>query len=1053
MIAYMAGNRVAANLLMVFILAGGLLSVGSIDQEVLPEYSLNRIQVSVPYPGASPEEMEEAVVRRVEERVRSVEGVGSVESVAAEGRATVVAELVRGTNAERSLNDIKAAIDGIQSLPTGAERPQVTEMTSRLSVMRVALYGDVPERTLKELAHRTADEIAALPEVSQVRTTGVRDYEISIEVPASHLTALGLTLADVATVVRDGALELSAGSLDTRYERVRIRTTGRSVDQYDFEDIIVRAHADGTVVRLGDIAEVRDEFAEGEVLSRYNGQLAAFVEVYRTTDERVLDISKAVNQYLTDSAAPRLPRGVRVDVWSNEAEGFATALSLMLRNALLGLLLVLAGLTLFLELRLAFWVAAGIVVSFVGTLGAMAALDASINLVSLFAFILVMGIVVDDAVVVGENIATERDHGSDGLAGTIRGTRRVASPVIFGVLTTVAAFCPLLFVPGSLGTIAGTIPMIVIATLLFSLVESLLVLPHHLTTSSAPVAGGANRRSRGGLHARLRARVRRGMERFVNGPLDRALHFATARPWVTVAMGVGALIGCIGMIPAGVVGVAFTPYVEGDFVTARLEMPEGTPRARTASAAQRLGDAGRRAVDRLSGGRPEGAEPLLTGVAITLGGTLTGVGSASGAPESGARAHTAEVQLRLLDEERRNISASVFEQAWREEADRIDEPWDLEITANLVDLGRPLHVELAHPDAVRLAAIADTLSEHLRASPGIFNVRSDMDRGVREIQVDPKPEARTLGFTVDELARQVRAAFFGEEAQRVQRDREELRVYVRLPGHERNSVADLETYRLRTPEGSVVHLDQVADLRFGASPLAVRRKDGTRVATVTAEVDATTLTSQAASQRLDALLRELSSRHSDFAYSFGGENREMAEALSALGRGMILALLAIYALLAIPFGSYLRPLVVMAAMPFGLVGVVLGHLLMGFDIAATSVFGVVGLCGVVVNDSIVMIDVIEERRRAGTPAREAIISGAKARFRPIFLTSFTTFLGLAPLVLEQSLQARFLTPMAASLGFGILSATAVLMLIVPALTALQIGGDPRRPVAARRTPA
>jgi len=1044
-IAWMARNGVAANLLMVGILAAGLLSLGSLDQEVLPEHSLDRIQVSVPYPGASPAEVDESIVSRIEERIRSIEGIRSVQSVASEGLGSVVAELARGADADRALDEIKAAVDGIRTFPAGAERPAVTEMTSRRSVMRIALYGDVQERTLKELAHRVEDELSSLAAVSHVQPSSVRDYEISIEVPASRLNALGLTLSDVAAAVRSGTLELSAGSIDTPGEQVRIRTAGRSYNQYDFENIIVLARGDGTTVRLGEIAEVRDGFAEGGLVSRYNGQPAAFIDVYRTADERVLDISEAVERQLRESVVPGLPPGVRVDIWSNDADPLEARLGLMLKNGFLGLLLVVGVLTLFLELRLAFWVAAGIAVSFVGTLAVMAVLDVSINLTSLFAFILAVGIVVDDAVVVGENIAAERDRGHGALAAAIRGTRRVRGPVTFGVLTTVAAFLPLFFVPSSVGAMAEAIPVIVISVLAFSLLESLLVLPHHLSRLPARTSSGPHEPASDGFHKRAQASVNRGLERFVSGPLDRLLRFATARPGIVLAAAAGILIVSIALVPAGIVGVAFTPTVEGNLVTASLEMPAGTPRARTASVAQELEDAGRRAVGRLSTGPSAGAEPLVTGVAITLGGAPETLGAAivdsGGDPESGSRSHMATVQFRLLDAQRRTVTASAFQRAWREESGELAGYRSLSFSANLVDLGRPVHVELAHPDPARLTAIADTVTRLLRAWPGIFDVRSDQDQGVREIQLELQPEARTLGLTLNDLARQVRAAFFGEEVVRLQRGREEVRVYARLPGHERNAIDDLETYQVRTPAGGAVHLGQVAAARFGNAPIVIRRQDGNRVATVTADAQASA--PQAAIQRLETVLREMSVRDPALEHAFAGERREVAESMGALGRGLALALFAIYALLAIPFRSYVRPLIVMAAIPFGLVGAVLGHLLLGFEIAATSIFGFVGLSGVVVNDSIVMIDFISERRRAGMPIREAIIGGAKARFRPIFLTSLTTFLGVAPLMLEQDLQARFLIPMAASLGFGIIAATGVLMVIVPALATLQMGREKR----------
>ena len=1032
----MARNGVAANLLMFFILIAGFFALSTLVQEVFPEVSLDRVQISVPYPGATPDEIEESIVLKIEEQIESVEGLKQIRSTVSEGGGSVVAEAERGTDLSRFLDDIKAQIDRIQTFPAGAERPEVTELTNRQSVIRLVVYGDIAERALKEIAYQTEDALSALPEVSYVETTGVREYEISIEVPLHRLRALGLTLRDISAAVRGGSLDLSAGSIDTREEEVRIRTTGQNYTQQDFEEIIVVSRADGTAVRLGDIAEVRDGFRDVDLIGRYQGQRAAYVEVFRTADEKALEIADAVQAHLEDELVPSLPAGVGIEIWNNDADILQDRLGLLVKNGLLGLALVLIALALFLEIRLAFWVAVGIAVSFVGTFGVMAVLGVSINLMSLFAFLLAVGIVVDDAIVVGENIYAERERGSRGVAASIRGTRRITGPVIFAVLTTVVAFCPLFFIPSSIGSIVGEVPIIVMSVLIFSLIESLLVLPNHLSHLPAPGAGPGR-----GLRAvgRIQSRVQSGLQRLIDGPLDRSLRLATGRPGVVIAAGVAMIIVSVATIPAGIVKVDFMPSVEDDLVTASLIMPEGTPVQRTSEVAQRLEAAGHEAIARLASSRGGGGEDLVTGVNVTIGALArqsgpTGDGSGGAAPQ----ASVAAVEFKLVGADERDISATDVQQEWREAVGALPEAKSLTISAELISFGAPVHVELSHPDPDRLAPIADTVMARLRELAGVFDVQADQERGLREIQLDLLPEARTLGLTLDNLARQVRAAFFGDEALRVQRGREDMRVYVRLPEEERNAISDVEGYLVRTPGGGEVPLGRVASVRFGSSPTTIQRKDGQRILTVTADVNTGVVTGGEVTSLLESsVLPEIAGLNPGLAYSFGGEQQQQVESFGALGGGFALALLAIYALLAIPFGSYTKPLIIMAAIPFGIIGAVLGHVVLGLQMAIMSLFGIIGLSGVVVNDSLVMIDFINERLRQGMPGREAIVEGAKARFRPILLTSVTTFLGVAPLVFETSLQAQFLIPMAASLGFGILFATVVLMMIVPALAMVQ----------------
>ena len=1037
-IAYMAGNSVAANLLMWAIIAAGLVSLTGLEREAWPTFPFYHVEVSMPYPGATPEEVEESIIAKIEDQVSGLDDVKAVKSVAAPGMASVRIQMDSRTDMARALDDIESAVNRVQSFPAGADRPQFREMTNRQSMMRLIVYGDVPERSLKELAYQIEDDLTMLPSVSQVEVSGVRKYEISIEVPLHRLRALGLTLPDIANTIHRSSLDLSAGSIDTQESQVRVRTLGQNYDQQDFEDIVLLSGSDGTVLRLGDIAEVRDGFQETDLIVRHQNHPAVFVEVYRADDEHVMDVATIVREHLANEVVPALPDGVGITIWNDESQAYEERAALLLKNGILGLLLVLIALSLFLEIRLALWVAFGIVVSGLGALAVMLVLDFAINTISLFSFVLAIGIVVDDAIVVAEHIQYERKRGTPGVAAAIRGTRRIKVPLIFAVLTSVVAFVPLLFIPGGVGKVWESLPVILIAMLLVSLVESLLVLPNHLSHLRDPE--GVSTRAFSRLFTRIQGRADVLLNRFVQGPLDRALRFATDQPVVTMAGAVGMLVLSISLVPAGIIPTTLAADVEGDYATVTLDMPDGTTASRTYEVAKELEASGHRVIERLSWDRPKDAPPLLSGVIVTVGQRprIQG-GGLNPAPTLNPEANIATIEFKLLSAQQRRVSTVAFVQAWREEVGVLPYVRGITFSGELIDLGNPVEAVLSHPDPERLAQIADSVVDGLRGVGGVYDVRSDHTPGIPEMQLELRPEARTLGLTLEALAGQTRAAFFGAEAVRVQRGREEVRVYVRLPADERNAITDVEGYLLRTPSGAEVPLTSVASLNPGVSPPAVRRRDGQRVVTVTADVDPTVISGGEANSILaDSILADLIAMYPDLTYTFGGEQQEQLESLGALYRGFAIALLMIFVLLAIPLRSYTKPFIIMAFLPFGFIGVILGHWVLGVALSAVSFMGIFGLSGVAVNDSLVMIDFIDQKIREGTPVRTAIIEGAKGRFRPIMLTSVTTFLGFTPLILERSIQAQFLIPFAASLGCGILFATAILMMVVPALYAIQL---------------
>ncbi len=1037
-IAYMAGNSVASNLFMIAILFAGLVALPGLDREAWPSVPFNQIEVSMAYPGATPEEVEESIVVKIEEQVESLDGVKAVKSLAAPGTASVRVEVKSGTDIDQAMDDIESAVNRIQSFPSSAERPEIRELTSRQSIIRIVVYGNVSEQSLKELAYQIEDSLASLPTVSQVETSGIRNYEISIEVPLHRLRALGLTLSDIADTIRRSSLDLSAGRIETHESQVRVRTLGQRYHQQDFEELVLLSRNDGTVVRLGDVAEVRDGFEDIDLIVRYQNQPATYIEVSRADDEKVMDVAMTVQQHVKDVIAPSLPNGVKVSILNDESQVYAERVDLLLKNGLLGLMLVLIALALFLEIRLALWVAAGLAISGIGALAVMLVFDLAINTISLFAFVFAVGIIVDDAIVVAEHIHYERKQGKPGVVAAIRGARRIKVPLTFAVLTSIVAFIPLLFIPGGIGEVWKSLPIILIAMLVISLAESLLVLPNHLSHLHGPEWVPTSVVDR--FFSRTQGHVDDLLRRFVEGPLDRGLRFATRQPLVTLAGATGMLILSISLLPAGIIPTNFAGVVEGDFVTASLEMPDGTTAQRTYEVATELEAAGLRVIERIERERPEEAPSLLIGSTVTVGqGPRVEGGGLEPRLTLRPEANIAAVEFKLVSSQARQISTTKIVQAWRDEVGVLPYVRGIVFSGEVIDLGSPIEAALSHPDPNRLRKIADSVVNSLRGVGGVYDVRSDHTPGVPEIQLELRPEARTLGLTLEGLAQQARGAFFGAEALRVQRGREEVRVYVRLPEGERNAITDIESYLIRTPAGAEVPLSEVARLNLGTSLPTVRRKDGQRVVTVTGDVDDTVITGNEANRILaDSILADIVAADPALTYTFGGEQQQQMESLGSLYRGFAIALFMIFVLLAVPLRSYTKPFIIMAVIPFGIFGAIMGHWILGIAMGAVSFMGIFGLSGVVVNDSLVMMDFIDQRLREGDPARTAIIEGAKGRFRPIFLTSVTTFLGFTPLILERAIQAQFLVPFAASLGFGIMITTGMLIFVVPALAMIHL---------------
>lgn len=1034
-IAWFADNGVAANLLMVLMIAMGALTLIGVKQEVFPEFDAETVVVRVPYPGAAPEEVEEGVVVRIEERIQDLEGIKEIRSVAAENFATVFVEAVEGSDIQKLLNDVKSRVDAIDTFPEEAEKPTIEQPIIRRQVLEIALSGRADERTLKRLGERLRDELTALPGITQVELVSVRPYEISIEVSEEALRRWGLTFSQVAEAIRRSSLDLPGGKVETRGGEILLRTEGQAYIGREFEDLPLLTLGDGTRLDIGDVATVVDGFADADQWSRFDGRPAVLVQVFRTGDQAALTIAATVEEYLED-ARTRMPEGIDLTIWQDRTRILQSRLDLLIRNGRAGFILVLLVLALFLKLRLAGWVALGIPISFLGAIALMPVLDVSINMVSLFAFIVVLGIVVDDAIVVGENIYTRYQQGAAGLSAAVSGTTEVVTPVVFAVLTSVAAFAPLLAVSGVMGKIMRVIPLIVIPTLLFSLVESLLILPNHLSHLHHG-DGDRPRTFVGRAWERVQTAFARGLDFAIRRSYEPSVAWAIRWRYLTLAGMVAVLLITIGIVAGGWIHFTFMPAVEADNSAAYLTMPQGTPAVSTADMLRQIETAAFELAAELE--QEYGDQPIRH-VMTTVGAQpfRSAAGHAAfSLSADGSSSHLGEVNLELSPAEERLVTSTEVATRWREKVGSIPDAVELVYSSSLFSTGEAINIELSGADVGRLRSFAVALRDELATYPGTQDISDSFRAGKKELELRITPEAELAGLTHAELARQVRQAFYGEEVQRIQRGRDEVKVMVRYPESQRRSLGDLEELRLRTPTGSELAFATAAQIAVARGPAAIQRTDRRRVINVTADVDKLRGNANEIIGDLEgSVLPRLRQDFPGISYSFAGEQQEQRDSLRGLARGFSIALLAIYALLAIPFKSYFQPIIVMSAIPFGLIGALLGHVVMGKNLSLLSMFGIVALTGVVVNDSLVMVDFINRSYRGGLPLAKAIRTAGIARFRPILLTSLTTFAGLTPLLLERSMQAQFMVPMAVSLAFGVLFATFITLILVPALYAI-----------------
>lgn len=1017
MIAWFARNSVAANLLMVSIVIGGILALhDGIRLEIFPPSEPDTVTVSVPLRGATPEDVELGVAVRIEEAVQDLEGIDKITSVSAEGATRVWIEIDADYDPRELLDDIKSRVDAINVFPADTEKPVIGLAQRSWSVINVVIAGDYSEDEIRLYAEQIRDDLLRLESITKVELDSVRRYEIAIEASSDRLREFNVTLADIARAIRESSVDISAGNVRTQGGDVLIRSKGQAYRRGDFEEIVVKTNPDGSIVRVRDIAQVIDGFEEESLRTRFNGKFAAFVEVDRVGDQSALEISQVVKDYIA-SKQGSLPVGMELSYWDDDASRLKDRLGIMTSSAVQGSVLVILLLSLFLRPAVAGWVFLGIPISFLGSFIVLYMFDISLNLMSAFGFIIVLGIVVDDAIVTGENVYAHMRQGDTGLSAAIHGTKEVAIPVTFGILTTIAAFMPLAFIEGRMGEVFAPIPAVVIPVLLFSLVESKLILPAHLKHIDLH----EHDHKASGFQA-WQSRFANRFEQLIIRYYDPALKFCLRHRYSTVAAFAGVLLVLVMLILSGWTRFVTFERIEGETATATLTMPVGTPFDVTSRHAEKLVDAATQLQEKYTD--PETGQSMVTNI-------LSSVGSAGG---SGSGSHMARVQIETVPRQDRTIefSLSRMNDEWRDLAGPIPGAENLNFRASWFRAGDPIDFQFSGNSLETLNAVGDEFKKHLATYPGVFEIADSLSDGKEELQIELNAQGHLLGLTRNDIVNQVGQAFKGLQAQRIQRGRDDIRVLVRYPIEERRTIASLNEMLITAPNGRLVPLANVATIAPGRGPSQITRIDGYRVLNVTADVDKDNTNMVVLLNDLRAYVDSLLVKYPTIDYTIEGEQARQAETFGSLQLGIVIVLFAIYCMLALPLKSYVQPVIIMSVIPFGIIGAVIGHWIMGKTLTILSILGLMALIGVVINDSLVLVDFINQRTRSmGENLRSAVERAGVVRFRPVMLTSLTTFFGLTPLLMDQSSSAQFLIPMAISLGFGILFATMITLVLVP----------------------
>jgi len=1033
LIRWFVSNKVVSNLLMVLIIVTGATTIPMLKMEVFPEIDLNIISVSAVYPGATPSDVEEAICIKIEERLQGLDGVKKVTSNASENVGSVNVEIISDEDPSDMLDKIKAEVDAIDSFPENVEKPVCRKIAGANPVISVAVHGELDDNSLNQFTEEIKDEIDDLSGITFTSIVADLENEIKINIQESSLRKYNLSFQQIAQSINEWSLNMPSGSIKTEDGEILIRSNSQGYNISDFSKIPLIINPNGSIVYLSDISEITDTFSDKfEMDFQFNGDNANLITVFRVGNQNALDVSATVREYV-EKKNLELPRTVKVTAWDDEARILSGRIETIVRNAQQGLILVILVLALFLKPKLAFWVSLGIPISFMGGFWLFGPLDLSINMLSLFTFILVLGIVVDDAIVVGENIALFKERGMNSVDAAVKGAMQVATPVFFAVLTTMVTFSPMLAVEGDIGSIWRIFPLVVISVLIWSLIESLTILPAHLAHSSDKKPRNRTLLFISNKWDLVQEKIIASLSHVTHNVYKPVLLKAVTNPFSALTFAAGIFILTIGIMLSGILKFSFFPAVEDDLAIATIEYPSGTPIDITRRGYTKLEEAAKILEDQLEEEFPDqaiiknrlstiGYQPMLTK-------TSRGPGNLDALFVG---PNMAEVALELAPSENRTISTEEVVRKWRNIMPDVPGIKELSFKSDLFSSGDPINIQLSSKYMDDLISAKEELKTQLVRFPGVFDVNDTYNIGKEEISINLLPAAKNYGVSMMMVASQVRQAFYGLEVQTVQRGRNELKVILQYPESDRSSVADLENMMILTPTGSTIPVRQIAQLELGEGIASIERKNRKRSINVTADVDLSiTNGNEVIATVMTTIMPKILQKYNSIAYSLEGEQQEQGDNLRSLGKNFLLAMIVVYMLLAIPFKSYFQPLVVMSSIPFGITGAVLGHLFLGLNLSVLSMMGIVALTGVVVNDSLVMVDFINRYRSEGNSIKDAVLEAGPRRFRPIFLTSLTTFVGLIPLILEKSTQAKFMIPMAVSLSFGVLFATAITLLLVP----------------------
>ncbi len=1011
-------NPVSVNLLIAFLVIAGLISVYDIRREIFPAFSLDRILVTVVFPGASPQEVEEGICIKIEEAINGLSGIKTVTSVARENLGTVIVEIETDQDIFKIKDDVETRINTINTFPTDAERPIIKNLELIFPVLDIAVSGEVDEATLRNLCENIKSELLTFPEISQAEVRGLKDFEISIEIEDEKLREYNLSFDELAAIIRASSFDMSGGVIRTDGGDKLLRVKGQKYVREEFEDIIVRADSTGTIIRLHQLAKVIDGFAETLIEGSMNGRRAALVSISKTESEDVIKISDRVNKFISEKQRS-LPDSIKFEILNDTSVAVKSRLDLLKRNGLQGLILVFICLTIFLNLRLSFWVSTGIPISMLGTMLLLNKFDQSLNMMSMFGLIMALGMLVDDAIVVSESIYSELEHnpqaGSHEAART--GTMKVFWPVLAAVSTTIVAFMPLGFMTGVMGKFVRILPITVISCLLVSLIEALIGLPTHLAHYLHPEEKSQ------------RNKFRQGVESLIQGftnQYEKLLRLACEFRYITLGLAIFILFFAVGMIRAGWVSFVIFPRTDSENVMAKFEFPEGNPFEISLSTIETLGNSLSRAEEKLKK-KYNLSEPLIK-KSYSVAGQHPG-------PEGSTGSNLGQISVELSSAEERTVSSAEILNTWREETPPLPGVKSLIFAQRESGPGgKPIEIQLRGDDFSVLKEAADELKAHLRTFPGVFDIDDDYKSGITEIELDLKPSARNLGISLLDLARQVRHGFYGNEVVRLQRGIFDVKVFLRFPYERRKNIGTFENMVIRAGNSELVPLKDVANVSFKAGTSTITRWGGFRVINVFADLDEKKANAQRITSHLadSGFLSKLENKHG-IRYAFEGQKRETSESVAGLVRGFILSFIGIFIILATIFKSYLQPLIIMMAIPFGIIGAIFGHLFMGYSLTMLSLFGLVALSGIVVNNSLLLIDFINSAVDSGKTPIEAAISSGRQRLRPIVLTSLTTVFGISSIMLERSFQAVFLIPMALSISWGLVFSTCISLLLIPAL--------------------